>query len=85
MTTTIDHPVDEERKTRGTKLRQIRRSRGLGLSALAERAGCSNKHLDNLEAGRKRPSIELLYRICRELAVPFDDLAITEDHERVNA
>lgn len=85
MTTTTDRRVDEERKERGAKLRRIRKSRGYGLSALAEAVDCSFKHLDNLEAGRKRPSIELLHRICNRLEVPFDELATSEDRDRADA
>lgn len=83
MTTTTDRQVDEERKARGRKLRHIRRSRGLPVSTLAGQAECSASHLDNIERGFKRPSVELLYRICRELAVPIEELATSEDRERL--
>lgn len=85
MSTTTAQTIAEERKQRGLKLRRIRQSRGLRVSALAEQVECSANHLYNLEHGRKRPSIELLYRICRELAVPMDELATSEDHARIGA
>jgi transcriptional regulator with XRE-family HTH domain len=85
MTMTTDQQVEKERKDRGRKLRRIRRSRGLPVATLAGQAECSASHLDNIERGTKRPSVELLYRICRELAVPLEELATAEDHERIDA
>jgi transcriptional regulator with XRE-family HTH domain len=83
MTMTIDQQVNGERKARGKKMRRIRRSRGVPVRVFAERVECSPAHVDNIEHGRKRPSVELLYRICRELAVPIEELATTEDKERL--
>jgi transcriptional regulator with XRE-family HTH domain len=85
MTTTTDQTVEDERKTRGAKLRRLRRSQGVPVAVLARRADCSAKHIYNLEYGVTRPGIELLVRICQHLGVEFNDLAIAEDHERMNA
>lgn len=85
MTTTTDRSVEDERRERGAKLRRIRRSQGIPVAALAKQTDCSAKHIYNLEYGVVRPSVELLVRICRKLDVPFDELALSEDHERINA
>lgn len=85
MTTTTDQTVEDERKTRGAKLRRLRRSRGVPVAVLATRADCSAKHIYNLESGVKRPGIELLVRICQNLGVPFEELALAEDRERIDA
>lgn len=44
------------------------------IGQLATRCGASYGHLHNIEHGRKRPSIELLNRIARELKVSVDEL-----------
>lgn len=85
MTTTTDQTVEDERKARGAKLRRIRRSQGVPVAVLAARADCSAKHIYNIEYGAKRPGIELLVRICLGLGVDFDELAIAEDRERIDA
>ena len=85
MTTTTDRTVEDERKVRGAKLRRIRRSQGVPVAVLATRADCSAKHIYNVASGVKRPGIELLVRICRQLGVEFDELAIAEDRERFDA
>jgi transcriptional regulator with XRE-family HTH domain len=85
MTTTTDQTVEGERKARGAKLRRLRRTSGVPVAVLADRADCSAKHIYNLEYGVVRPSVELLVRICQQLNVPFDELALAEDHERINA
>ncbi len=51
----------------GLRLRMARRSRGLTLKALAERAGCSESLLSKIETGRNLPSLPLLHRIVQVL------------------
>lgn len=85
MTTITDQAVEEARKERGAKMRRLRKTQGVPVAVLATRADCSAKHIHNIESGDKRPGIELLVRICQQLGVEFTELAIAEDHERMNA
>lgn len=55
-------------------IRDRRRVRGLKRSEVAGRAGCSGTHLSNIEAGHKRPSIELRSRLAKVLGCEPDDL-----------
>ncbi|MFE9099925.1 helix-turn-helix domain-containing protein [Actinomadura geliboluensis] len=72
----IDIEVEEIRKLRATKIRELRVARGLRKSQLALRCGSSYSHIDNIEHGRRIPSIQLLHRLAPELGVEFDDLAL---------
>ncbi|MFE7569358.1 helix-turn-helix domain-containing protein [Streptomyces sp. NPDC057539] len=58
----------------GPRLRKIRQERGATLSALSEATGISVSTLSRLEAGRRRPSLELLLPIARAHRVPLDEL-----------
>ncbi|MER8070599.1 XRE family transcriptional regulator [Streptomyces sp. NPDC094034] len=58
----------------GPRLRKIRQERGATLSALSEVTGISVSTLSRLEAGRRRPSLELLLPIARAHQVPLDEL-----------
>src|SRR5690606_357767 len=53
----------------GPRLRGLRTQRGLALTALAEAAGISLSTLSRLEAGLRRPTLELLLPLARELRV----------------
>jgi len=52
----------------GSTIRERRLGAGLTLVELAERAGLSQPFLSQVENGRARPSMELLYRIASALA-----------------
>lgn len=51
-----------------------RRARGLTMTELAKRAGCSYSAVWGVEAGRSRPSLDLAIRIARALDASLDDL-----------
>lgn len=55
-------------------LRQHREAAGIRPSELARRAGITAGHLNNLEAGRKRPSPEVADRLAAELNREAADL-----------
>jgi transcriptional regulator with XRE-family HTH domain len=58
-----------------TRLKELRKAKGLTLSALAERTGTSNQHISHLENGRRRLTTEWLDKLARELQChPFDVL-----------
>jgi transcriptional regulator with XRE-family HTH domain len=45
------------------RLRELRQARGCGLHELARRVPCSPTHICDMEAGRKRPSPEMVARL----------------------
>jgi XRE family aerobic/anaerobic benzoate catabolism transcriptional regulator len=58
----------------GRRLRARRLELGLSLSALAEAAGVSRRHLTEAEAGRANPSVLTLAAVARALALPLAEL-----------
>lgn len=61
----------------GDKIRKIRKSEGLTISALAERVGVSESYISQLERGLMDPSVSLLRKLANALEVSvaafFDD------------
>ncbi|MGP4004275.1 helix-turn-helix domain-containing protein [Streptomyces sp. 8N706] len=58
----------------GPRLKSLRTERGVTLATLAEATGISTSTLSRLEAGRRRPSLELLLPIAQAHQVPLDEL-----------
>ena len=58
----------------GPRLKRLRSQRGLTLAALSEATGISKSTLSRLEAGQRRPSLELLLPLAHAYRVPLDDL-----------
>lgn len=58
----------------GPRLRALRRDRGLTLEALATTTGISVSTLSRLEAGRRRPTLDLLIPLARAHRVALDQL-----------
>jgi transcriptional regulator with XRE-family HTH domain len=58
----------------GQRILQLRQRRGLYPRDLAAQAGCTPKHLNNVEAGRKNPSLELVNRLAIALQIDADAL-----------
>ena len=58
----------------GVRLRALRSSRGDTLAEVAAGTGISVSTLSRLEAGRRRPSLELLLPLARRYQVPLDEL-----------
>ncbi|HEX8298393.1 MAG TPA: helix-turn-helix domain-containing protein [Rubricoccaceae bacterium] len=65
---------DRLRLILGVKLRSLRQSRGLGLKAVAKKAGLSVSYLSEIEQGKKYPRAEKLVDLAHALGVPYDDL-----------
>jgi transcriptional regulator with XRE-family HTH domain len=70
--------MDEETQSTmaavGPRLRGLRTRRGLSLTALAEATGISLSTLSRLESGGRRPTLELLLPLARELRVDIGQL-----------
>ncbi|MGW6603199.1 helix-turn-helix domain-containing protein [Streptomyces sp. NPDC055036] len=58
----------------GPRLKQVRTARGVTLAALSEATGISRSTLSRLEAGQRRPSLELLLPIAQAHQVPLEEL-----------
>ncbi|WP_207793297.1 helix-turn-helix domain-containing protein [Nocardioides acrostichi] len=65
--------------TAGARVRAIRESRGLSLSALAAIAGIGKATLSELESGRRNPTLDTLYAIAGPLGVPLVALVAESD------
>lgn len=58
----------------GPRLKRLRTDRGVTLTALSGATGISKSTLSRLEAGQRRPSLELLLPITQAYQVPLDEL-----------
>jgi transcriptional regulator with XRE-family HTH domain len=58
----------------GPRLRALRRRRGTTLAELSASTGISVSTLSRLEAGQRRPTLELLLPLARAHQVPLDEL-----------
>src|SRR6201994_720029 len=58
----------------GPRLRLLRQQRGTTLTELSAATGISVSTLSRLEAGRRRPNLELLLPLAEAHGVPLDDL-----------
>ena len=57
----------------GTRIRDLRKARGLSLARLAAECGCSQSFLSQLERGLSSVSIPVLETICGALSVSLTD------------
>ncbi|MEV4715477.1 XRE family transcriptional regulator [Micromonospora sp. NPDC049374] len=58
----------------GSRLRALRRGRGITLGVLAAETGLTTSTLSRLENGKLRPTLEQLLPLARAHGVPLDDL-----------
>ncbi|ADB33803.1 transcriptional regulator, XRE family [Kribbella flavida DSM 17836] len=65
---------DEVLEAVGPRLRRLRQERGTTLTQLAESTGISVSTLSRLEAGQRRPTLELLLPLARAHQVQLDEL-----------
>jgi transcriptional regulator with XRE-family HTH domain len=66
-------PVDAPPSV-GEALRRLRSERGLSLEKLAKASGVSRAMLGQIELGQSTPTINVVWKISRALAVPFSAL-----------
>jgi transcriptional regulator with XRE-family HTH domain len=70
-----DQPaVDDVLESVGPRLRALRTERDLTLSALSATTGISVSTLSRLEAGQRKPTLELLLPLARAYQVALDEL-----------
>jgi transcriptional regulator with XRE-family HTH domain len=60
----------------GERIRQYREKKGLSQEDLADIINATERHLRNIEAGRKGPSVSLLISLANALDVSSDDLLL---------
>lgn len=58
----------------GARMKEIRKSQGLTQDDVAERADMSPRYLSRLEGGHQSPSVEMLARLAKALAVEIWEL-----------
>jgi XRE family transcriptional regulator, regulator of sulfur utilization len=58
----------------GRRLKRLREAKGLSQYALADKAGISRRYVMKLEAGQSDPTVGMLQRLAKALAVPVTDL-----------
>jgi transcriptional regulator with XRE-family HTH domain len=75
-----ERAVRHVRKFLGTRLRALRKQRGLSQERLGERSGLSGKFIGEVERAEKSISIDSLYRVSVALEIPLRDL--TDVRER---
>jgi transcriptional regulator with XRE-family HTH domain len=66
-----------------SRIRELRRDRGMTLTQVSERSGLSVAMLSQVERGLTDPSLESLRRLAETLDVPLFDLFRAEDNEQV--
>ncbi|MEU3025350.1 XRE family transcriptional regulator [Nocardiopsis alba] len=70
----MDDETEDVLDVVGSRLRALRRARGVTLADLAVTIGVSESTLSRLESGQRRPTLELLLPLARTYDVPLDDL-----------
>lgn len=58
----------------GRRIRELRKTRKLSQSELAEATGLSDNFIALLEQGKRSPSLETLEKIASALKAPYDEL-----------
>ncbi len=55
-------------------LREIRKDKQMSVRKLSEMSGVSKTHIDNIEIGKRIPTICVLYHLAKALGVRMEDL-----------
>ncbi|MBU3868080.1 helix-turn-helix transcriptional regulator [Streptomyces sp. 4503] len=69
-----DEDLTEVLTAVGPRLRALRRTRGTTLAQLSETTGISLSTLSRLEAGQRKPTLELLLPLAKAYGVQLDEL-----------
>ncbi|USD66288.1 helix-turn-helix transcriptional regulator [Vibrio sp. SCSIO 43136] len=63
--------------TLGRNLQNLRIAKGLSLSQLALEAGIAKSNLSRIEQGSGNPTIDTIWRLAKQLDVPFGSLVVS--------
>jgi transcriptional regulator with XRE-family HTH domain len=77
MAKTDAPPLDDVLEAVGPRLRALRTEHGLTLAAVSTTTGISVSTLSRLEAGQRKPTLELLLPLARAYQVALDELVDT--------
>lgn len=58
----------------GTKLRKLRKSKGLTQEKFAEKAKIDFSYLNLIEAGKRNPTLKIIAKLARSLGVKLEEL-----------
>jgi len=58
----------------GPRLRELRRRRGVTLTALSQTTGIAVSTLSRLESGQRKPALNLLFPLAKAYQMPLDEL-----------
>lgn len=78
-----ERAVRHVRKFLGTRLRTLRKQRGLSQERLGERSGLSGKFIGEVERGEKSISVDSLYHVAVALDIPMRELTDVRDRSTV--
>src|SRR5918992_5565509 len=67
----------------GTRVKELRRGRGLTLEDLAERAGVSRAMISKVERGEKNPTLVVAAKVAEGLGVTISELLGVEERRGV--
>lgn len=71
----VNHPaIDATLSQVGVRLRRLREKKSLSLADLSRTTGISKSTLSRLEAGQRKPSLELLLPLAAALGVALDEI-----------
>ncbi|MFL6139960.1 MAG: helix-turn-helix domain-containing protein [Frankiaceae bacterium] len=76
--------MDEIIERAGRRLRQLRRARGLTLAELADRAGCTDGYLSNVENGATAPTLSSLATLAAVLGTDMSVFFPSGERPRVH-
>ena len=68
-----------EQKILGNAIRSARIKNGLSQESLAELIGTTPTHLKHLESEHRKPSIEVLFKLCKTLHFSLDSIIFETD------
>jgi transcriptional regulator with XRE-family HTH domain len=77
--------IDDERlyQAIGKRLKGLREANDLTQADLAKTLGFERTSITNIERGRQRPGVHVLYRICAYFQVPIDKLLPAIDSDEI--
>ncbi|KPF81151.1 transcriptional regulator [Brevundimonas sp. AAP58] len=67
------------RKRLGLRLQRLRQERGLSQEELADRSGLHRTYVSGVERGVRNPTISVLDKLAKGLAVTLQDLVTLDD------
>jgi len=66
--------LKKQSKSLGQQIQKYRKRKGLSQEKLAEKLDISRAHMGHIEQGRKKPSLDLLEDIAKELNINIRNL-----------